>query len=1166
LSDRSGHGEHGSGTARAGAALTRDEDRRDFRRVAERLAGDGAARARVLAAETDITSGAAAEYEAYLRAGREPGLRAGPPLGSSGLCGVVFGAAGFALARAAGGGLGGGAGVGVLVLVASVVTALVAHPGKALRRPARELEAVRRREWVAALERGVRGYLREAPDAGAEVAAPADAGAGSAADGVGAEAGPGSGGAQAGAGARAGVADGSASGGASSDAGSPDAGSPDAGSPDAGSPDAGSPDAGSPDAGSGADVPGGAVLVAPGDGGSDADSSGGADAGQAVASALAKSSAQLPLQMGSFFGRDAALARIADWAGQGGGRATVVVLHGPPGAGRTALAVRAAQVLADRFSGSCLVNLRGRGSDADPGSESPLSTRDALLHLLNRLGAPKHDLLFRDPASRDTHLRRLRGLYLEHLKTLPTVLILDDAADAQQVRPLVPEDSPSLVLVTSHEPLDLGPGITTHSLAVDALGADDAGALFTAAAGARPGTPADEALLRASAGLPLAVCIAGAAAGRAAGAGAVPPPSGGDPRGVLGYAYATLGPDARRLFRRLVLLGRASLGTAAAAALLESDEPAAAAQLAALDRAHMVEQVHSGRYRLHDMLRGFARACLESEDDAKARAAAQERLITDYAELAQSVIHRVEGASSSRSVRTVLRGASSPHGFRTLDEALRWLDEESSFITATLRHTDDVGLQAVQRLVEALCDYCLLRGDLYRLGEIAELAQALGREPVIRSVKLRTGIAARQLGQLDRARTTLSSLVNVYREGHNEAGAARALCSLGITMHHRGNLPEAVTKLREALSLQQTEDQRGDRAWTLHALGAVLRDQGDLSQAWELLHAARTLHEETESLHGQAWTCLQMGQVHLLLGEVDQAEEQLWLSQELYKKTRDERGEAWALTQLGRTRLLRGQVERAVSELNAARGWHRRHEDARGEAWTLYYLGQALEDAGRLDRAEDALSRARHMFSTMGDRYGQACARHHFGRVSRDRLAARSGSLKNSGFARQLLHEAQQDFHLAGMPHGEAWSAVELAVIDAGCGRIGRAMELLEDARQLFTGFGDASGRSWATFLHCTLLPLASDDGEAAARSALSSLGDGAHPLVREYAQRWLGGPWIDAGADGPWPVWRLGLVPPRRARDVLGVRVRRVGPGTGPSGAAGVTGPHIYGADRSVG
>lgn len=894
-------------------------------------------------------------------------------------------------------------------------------------------------------------------------------------------------------------------------------------------------------------------------------------------SALSRSFSQLPLHEGPFVGRDHALSLISQWAraaGERGGVPCVVVLHGSPGSGRTALAVRAAEMMRERYRGTCLVNLRGRSPAARPSDDeqpAALSTREALLHLLNRLGAPRQDLLFRDPPSPGVHLRRLRQRYREHLAGLPAVLILDDASDARQVRELVPEQSGSLVLVTSREPMDLGGGIVSHDLPVGPLPPREAEALLTALSGPGSGPEARKAAVRASGGLPLAVRMAGAALARPpggrpdaalpAGTGPAPAAEPGpapagkpgaglpadgrpSPEGVIGLGYEALDPQARQLFRRLVLVGRASLGTAAAAALLGSDEAQAAVLLEALAGAHMAEHVHSGRYRLPDMLRSFARRRLEDEEDARERAAAQERLINDYAELAASVIHRVEGVSSSRAVRAPVRG------FDSLDAALSWLDEESSFITAALRQSGDVRPSAVQALVEALCDYCLLRGDLYRLGGLAELAQTLGRDPLIRAVALRTGIAARQLGQLDRARATLSSVVSLYREGGNEADAARALCSLGITLHHRGSLAEAEAELREAAALQGPDERRADRAWTLHALGAVRRDRGGLAEAWELLHTALALHEEAESLHGQAWTCLQLGQVHLRVGQVEEAEERLRLSRELYRRTRDGRGEAWALTQLGRAALLRGGAGRAVRELDEARSRHRAHEDARGEAWTLYYLGQALEDAGRLDRAEDALSRARHMFSTMGDRYGHACARHHFGRVTRDRLAGRSGSLKNSGFARQLLHEARQDFRTVGLPHGEAWSCVELAVIDAGCGRTARAAELLGDARALFADLGDGRGESWAVFLHSTLPP-ASDDGRHEAGRALERLleepDERCHPLVRRHSRTWLDGPWTETKPGSPWPVWQLGLAPARTARDVMGVSVHH-GPGrTGP-------------------
>lgn len=116
------------------------------------------------------------------------------------------------------------------------------------------------------------------------------------------------------------------------------------------------------------------------------------------------------------------------------------------------------------------------------------------------------------------------------------------------------------------------------------------------------------------------------------------------------------------------------------------------------------------RYRLHDAVRAFAAARLQDEEDAAAIAAAQERLIQNYAELADAVIRMVDGKMSTRADRF------DGHGFGSLDAALRWLDDESSFITSALRHAEGVDQQAVLNLLGALCDYCLLRGDLYRLG------------------------------------------------------------------------------------------------------------------------------------------------------------------------------------------------------------------------------------------------------------------------------------------------------------------------------------------------------------------------------------------------------------------------------------------------------------------
>ncbi|NEB77272.1 tetratricopeptide repeat protein, partial [Streptomyces sp. SID14478] len=323
------------------------------------------------------------------------------------------------------------------------------------------------------------------------------------------------------------------------------------------------------------------------------------------------------------------------------------------------------------------------------------------------------------------------------------------------------------------------------------------------------------------------------------------------------------------------------LGAAAAAALLATDESQATRHLTELSRAGLIDHVRGSRYRLHDLVRVFAQARLADEEEPAERTAAQERLIQNYADLADAVIRMVDGNMSTRA------GQPGPHGFTSLDAALRWLDDESSFITAALRHAEGVNQDAVLGLLGALCDYCLLRGDLYRLGEISELTQAIDQGLLVRSVQWRTGIAARQLGELDKARTTLTSVVDLYREAHHQAGEARALCSLGITLHHQGQLAEATAKLRQALDLQTTPETKGDRGWTLHALAAVERDRAHVRESGALLTDALALHRENESLHGEAWAHFQLGQLCLRLGDVPRADEELRAALDLYGRTRD---------------------------------------------------------------------------------------------------------------------------------------------------------------------------------------------------------------------------------------------------------------------------------------
>ncbi|MGR4883205.1 tetratricopeptide repeat protein [Streptomyces sp. LARHCF249] len=861
--------------------------------------------------------------------------------------------------------------------------------------------------------------------------------------------------------------------------------------------------------------------------------------------ALEQSFGQLPQPAGLFAGRKAELTRIAQWVQAARAstetRPVVVVLHGEPGVGRTALALRAAHGLRDQFRGACVVDLRG----GSPQGEAPLSTREALLHLLNRLGAPREQLLFRDGASAEQQVRRLGELYHQHLQGLPVTVVLDDAVDAAQVRALVPERSESLVLVTAREPLELPADLAAwvHQLPVEPLADADAVELVRAAAAPRDADAA--AVVERGGGLPLALRMLTPLARE----GLVPGAGPGHPVELaLRAADARLDGPARLLLRRLPLAGRASLGGAAAAALADVPEQAALRALEELYEAGLIERVRGQRFRMHDAVRAYGAERLQTQEDRAEAAAAHERLIRVYAELADSVIRMVDGKMSTRA-HTLGKGPVGVHGFASLDAALRWLDDESSFITAALRHSEGVDQQAVLDLLGALCDFCLLRGDLYRLGEINELTQAVEAGPqgrLVRSVQWRTGIAARQLGELDKARTTLTSVVDQYKEAQQEAGAGMALISLGITLHHQGSLPEAAARIREALVLQESPELAGDRAWGLHALAAVERDRAHLAEAMALLERSLELHRESESVHGEAWAHFQLGQVFLRLGDVKRAEAELRLALDLYGRTRDDRGEAWALTQLGRARVVDGDPGPALERLRDALARHREAEDARGEAWTLYYLGQALEEGGERDQAVRELERARTMFSRMRDVYGLAHARHHSGRVTRDQRAAQTGNLRNSGFARQLLVDARADFRRIGLAHGEAWTCLELAVVDAGNAKVSQALGLCEEAVRLFISYGDRRGEDWARFLRCTMLPyadFAALGGPAAqeeARAELDRLSGAPHPArdgrledcLETYAVILARG--VDPAED--WQAWRLGLVPNLHSREIMGV------------------------------
>ncbi|CAM5738504.1 tetratricopeptide repeat protein [Streptomyces hirsutus] len=174
--------------------------------------------------------------------------------------------------------------------------------------------------------------------------------------------------------------------------------------------------------------------------------------------------------------------------------------------------------------------------------------------------------------------------------------------------------------------------------------------------------------------------------------------------------------------------------------------------------------MRQGRYRLHDLVRAFALARLLDEEDPAERAAAQERLIVNYAELADSVLRLVDGNMSTRSDRF------GPYGFTSLDEALRWLDDESKRRSRRhWRHAEGVDPEGGAEPLGALATTACCAATCTGSGSTTS-----SRRPWTKGcwcVRCSGAPASRgQLGELDKARTTLTSVVDLYREAHTTRG------------------------------------------------------------------------------------------------------------------------------------------------------------------------------------------------------------------------------------------------------------------------------------------------------------------------------------------------------------------------------------------------------------
>jgi DNA-binding SARP family transcriptional activator/Flp pilus assembly protein TadD len=726
--------------------------------------------------------------------------------------------------------------------------------------------------------------------------------------------------------------------------------------------------------------------------------------------------AQLPADLVTFTGRTRELARLPAPPGEGETPPAVVIsaIDGMAGVGKTALAVHWAHQIRDRFpDGQLFLDLHGHSPDVPPVDPSA-----ALDRVLRALGVPG-ERIPRHPEDR-------AALYRSTLADRRVLVVLDNAHDEDQVRPLLPGTPGSLVVVTSRRRLT---GLdTTCLLSLDVLPPDDAVTLFTRAAGLDPHTGADPLVVQEVAELagrlPLALGIAAARlrarphwtveylaallrderrrlAELDAGQRSV--------AAAFALSYRDLSPEQRRMFRLLGLHPGADVGVHAAAALAGTTECEAERLVEALVDAHLLQCRRQGRYHLHDLLRTYARGRCDEEDNAAERHAAVGRLFDHYAHAVSAAV-RLLYPHDPHPPRPTVAGPE-PYAPQDQAQAKAWLDAEVHNLLAAARHAPALGwprftaglsghlwryLYDTSQDTEAYLLHTsaldIARGAAdragqartlvnigiieYRRGRYAEAARhheaalVLAREVDDRATEIRAlhnlGITCRRLGRYRDAIDHHERALVLAESGGDPNGAANALNSLGLVHWHLGRHDPALDCFRQALALFRQVGSRGNEANATLNIGMICIPLERYDEAVGHLDAALALFREIGNRYGEAAVLNNLGNVHGLLGRHDRALDSYQRALDLFRQTGNPGGESEALNDMGRTLLAAGRPDEALARhrdaLDVATRIGARYERARA----LDGLAHAHHDLGRHHDAHTHWRAALEIFASLG--------------------------------------------------------------------------------------------------------------------------------------------------------------------------------------------------------
>ncbi len=562
--------------------------------------------------------------------------------------------------------------------------------------------------------------------------------------------------------------------------------------------------------------------------------------------------AQLPADVAAFTGRADELAELDRLAAESPDM-VISVVSGTAGVGKTALAVRWGRRVASMFpDGQLYVNLRGY----DPGQ--PVLPGDALAGFLRALGMAGQDI----PPGEDERAAAYRSL----LDGRRVLVVLDNAASVEQVRPLLPGCPSCLVVVTSRDSL---PGLVARHgarrLDLDILPLADAVGLLRTLIGDRVDAEARAAedLAGQCARLPLALRVAAELAAASPGSLLAELAdeldgeqrrldlldAGGDGRtavgGVFSWSYRHLPAEAARAFRLAGLHPGPDFDAYAAAALTGVTITQARDVLALLARAHLVHPVGAGRHGMHDLLRAYARRLAGADDGEAAQDAALTSLYDYYLGAASSAMDVLVPAEKHHRPRVSSAGTPAPQ-MGSAAQARAWLDAERATILAVAAHAAMQGAPGyTTRLAATLYRYLETGGhyaDAANLhGHARQAACLIGDRAAEATALTNLGIISWRQGRYQQAVGYHWQAMAASVEIGDRTGKAVALANLGIVYERQGRYDEAAGCHRQALAFYRETGDRSCEARALGNLGSVAGRQGN--------------HEEAVSWYERAWHC-----------------------------------------------------------------------------------------------------------------------------------------------------------------------------------------------------------------------------------------------------------------------------------------------------------------------